>query len=123
MSREDYEDIIAGVRAGRLTAESARRLLDQRHRDISAHSHAQALQDAHQALDRGHKANYSDDEFAHLFPPGAKPLDPDDDEDQDITLPNKPKVFDKEKRASAFEPYSDEELFRALYPPGSRFED
>jgi hypothetical protein len=136
---EDYSDIIEGWQAGRLTEADARRLMDQRGRDIqaaerrvTAHSHAQALQDAHDALNRGHKANYSDSEFAHLFPPHA-PLGPDDDEDDPesptgpgghYVPPSKSKVIDKQKRASAYEPYSDEELdFRLLFPPGTRFED
>jgi hypothetical protein len=130
VQRDDYSDIIEGWQAGRLTERDARRLMEQRGRDIqaaersvTAHSHQQALQDAHQALDRGHKANYSDNEFAHLFPPGA-PLSPDDDEDDPesetgpgghFAPPQKQRVTDKQKRASAYEPYTDRELFESLY--------
>lgn len=42
----------AGVRAGRLSAESARKMME-----VRAHSHQQALKEAHDALDRGHPAN------------------------------------------------------------------
>ena len=114
MDREDYSDIVAGVREGRFGAETARKMME-----VRAHSHQQALKDAHDALDRGHAANYEPDEFAKLFPPtGPNRLGPpDDDEDEPghLALPNNSKVYDKEKRASAYAPYTDDELFRGLF--------
>lgn len=129
MSDPEIEEIRRGLRDGRLTATGAARLLEARaaaRREVTAHSHAQALQDAHDALDRGHPANYSSDDFARVFPPSA-PLGPDED-DTSMTGPGhfapppRRQVSDQQKRASA-EPYTDEELFRALYPPGTKFGD
>lgn len=124
MEREDYADIVAGVREGRFTAEGARRMLEQRQRDVRAHSNAQALKQAHDALDRGHPANYSDDEFSGLFNPST-PLGPDDD-DTSMTGPghftppikrpvqqSEQSAWPRQQKASA--PLSDDELFTALW--------
>jgi hypothetical protein len=94
--------------------------------EIRAHSHQQALRDAHNALDRGHPASYPDDEFAKLFNPASKdgPLAPDDEDDADNPtgpgghqqIRRPPTVSDQQKRrASAHEPYTDAELFRGLF--------
>ena len=89
--------------------------------EIRAHSHQQALKEAHQALDNGHPANYPDDEFAKLFPP-HDPLGPPEDEDDPdnptgpgghLQIRRPPKVSNQQKRASA--PYTDDELFRGLF--------
>lgn len=118
MQRDDYEDIVAGVREGRFTAEGARRMLEQRQRDVRAHTHAQALQEAHDALNRGHKGSYTTDEFSALFPPSA-PLGQPEDDDADapahFALPNKSKITDSEKRAAAYPPLSEDDEFRALF--------
>lgn len=81
------EEIEAGVRERRFSAETARRLLEHRNqclaaarRDFAAHSNAQALQQAHDALDRGHPASYGD-EFSKMFPPSSPLGAPVDDDD------------------------------------------
>lgn len=78
--------IRAAIREGRLTERGAAAMLEAR---ITAHSHQQALKQAHEALDRGHPASYSEDEFARLFNPGSKggPLGPDDEEEGHVVAP------------------------------------
>lgn len=72
------EEIADGVAEGRFSEATALRLLQHRdeclaaaRREVMAHSNAQALQQAHDALDRGHPGAYSEDEFTGLFPPSA----------------------------------------------------
>lgn len=112
VDRADYSDILAGVREGRFGAETARKMME-----VRAHSHQQALKDAHQALDRGHAANYPPDEFAKLFPPSDQSPPDDEDEPGHVALPNNSKVSNQQ-RASA--PVDAE--FAHLYPPNSRDE-
>jgi hypothetical protein len=107
------------LREGRISVATAAAWAGDQEREVIAHSHAQALRDAHQALDRGHQANYDADEFAKLFPPtGPAALGPDDtDETGDgaYTPGRKRQVTDIQQRAAAGGHVSDEELFFALY--------
>ena len=79
-----------------------------RQREVRASSHQVALQQAHEALDRGHPGAYdSRDAFNAMFPPSS-PLGPDDTEDDTSMTgpghftPARPRsVSDQQKRASA----------------------
>lgn len=119
-----YLDDLAGVREFSAAARAVPNLSDMVLNvlagfEVSAHSHQQALRDAHEALDRGHQANYGPDEFAKMFPPSA-PLGSDDD-DPDETGPGaftpgrKRQVSDIQQRAAAGGHVTDEELFIGLY--------
>lgn len=76
----EYLSTLVGVRGLFSAAAQAIPDLSERVMNVLAHSHQTALQQAHQALDRGHAANYAPDEFAALFPPGAK-LGPAEEDD------------------------------------------
>ena len=136
-----YEDLVRDYNQGRIVGERAlTRLIEQRQRDIKAHSNAQALKQVREVLDRAHPGadvcpecgqpslpgKHAKGCVTGMFPPSA-PYNGDDDPDSP-TGPgghyqpkiNRP-VIDRQKRASAY--LSDEELeYRLLYPPGTRFE-
>lgn len=91
---------------------------DVAERHVMAHSHQTALKQAHEALDRGHKASYPASQYARLFPPSA-PYTPDDDEDLDedhgFAPRRKPKVTDSETRAAADAAHEDAWTYNGLY--------
>lgn len=94
---------------------------------VSAHSHQQALQNAHQALDTGHGALYlseAEKSRQSMFPPRSPLGPPEDDEDEDDTGMTGPghfapalkrRVIDQQKRASAHNPSDEADQFEALY--------
>lgn len=90
---------------------------------VTAHSHQQALTNAHQALDVGHAALYPDDpaeaDLRKTFPP-SKPLGPpasDDERAGHVALPSRSTTWDGYVKGSAGDPLSDDELYDALYSP------
>jgi hypothetical protein len=118
-----YIGTLAGVREFSAAARAVPNLSDMVMNvlagfEVSAHSHQQALRDAHDALDRGHQANYGPDEFSKMFPPSA-PLGSDDDPDETgpgaFTPGRKRQVSDIQQRAAAGGHLSDEDLFLSLY--------
>lgn len=85
---------------------------------VRAHSNAQALQQAHDALDRGHPASYQGDEFSSLFPPsGPNALGPAEDDDDNPAGPGHftPARKALVQRASAGEPLTEADEFELLY--------
>lgn len=122
----DYEDIRAGVREGRLGAETARLMMEQRQRDIRAHSNEHAANLAHQAIDRAFGRPDPASEFAHLFPPHSPYIEGDEDEEgTGHYMPRRTqRVYDNQRRASA--PVTDAEVFRTMYgydAPESYFDE